>query len=176
MHRIKIRLFRYLVPIIGISHPHQPCYSLPTANSFFISSTSRRWPFVSTWHRLPSSKFEDGNVVGRKKLTKRYSFSLSNTHTHTDTESFPIMVEAEMRTNVPPPRFRLSATSASTTTFRIPKYRSRNKLNAIPVSRISYCSIIPLNVSSRSVYFSRERKFSKSKFLIKYNILNENID
>lgn len=83
MHRIKIRLFRYLVPIIGISHPHQPCYSLPTGNSFFISSTSRRWPFVSTWHRLPSSKFEDGNVVGRKKLTKRYSFSLSKTHTQT---------------------------------------------------------------------------------------------
>lgn len=61
----------------------------------------------------------------KKKINETLlSLSLS---THTGAESFPIMVEAEMRTNVPPPRFRLSATSASTT-LRIPKYRSRNKL------------------------------------------------
>lgn len=153
IERKKKRIKFFSFAIREIFQPHRFLSICPSSTTSLLSRCQLETPFLfhrhladgrsfrpTTWHRLPSSKFEDGNVAedGKKELTKRYSLSLSHTHIYIGAESFPIMVEAEMRTNVPPPRFRLSATSASTTTFRIPKYRSRNKLNAIPVSRISY--------------------------------------
>lgn len=95
IERKKKRIKFFSFAIREIFQPHRFLSICPSSTTSLLSRCQLETPFLfhrhladgrsfrpTTWHRLPSSKFEDGNVAedGKKELTKRYSLSLSHTH------------------------------------------------------------------------------------------------
>lgn len=93
IERKKKRIKFFSFAIREIFQAHRFLSICPSSTTSLLSRCQLETPFLfhrhladgrpTTWHRLPSSKFEDGNVAedGKKELTKRYSLSLSHTHT-----------------------------------------------------------------------------------------------